>query len=388
MTSQSIPKYRKQKERNGNDRAIVVLDGVRVHLGSYDSDESREVYRRVVAEWLAGGRHTVGQAGEFTITELVAEFWIHAQKHYRLPSGQDSHELENYRYILKHVTELYGSTACEKFGPRSLKTIRTRFINLGWCRSNINKCVTRIKHVFKWGVENEIVNASTYHALQCVGGLSRGRTDARENPPRLPVPSDDIESVRKLVSRQVRSLIDLQLYSGARPGELVSLRAVDMDTSKPVWVYRPTSHKTAHYGHDRAIYFGPRSQEILHEFIADRPVDAYLFDPREAVAERHAQAETHRRANQKPNHLKSDRKIGDCYTTESYRRAIQRACVAAKIPSWSPHRLRHNAATNLRAEVGIDVTQTMLGHRLGSKITELYAEKNVEQAIEAARKVG
>jgi len=134
MASSTIPKYRLQKEKYGNDRAIVVLDGVRVNLGVYESKASREAYRRCVAEWLSGGRRrTVGQAGEFTIAELVAEFWVHAQKHYRLPDGKHSRELDNYRYILRHVTELYGSAPCDKFGPRLLKTVRSKFITLGWC---------------------------------------------------------------------------------------------------------------------------------------------------------------------------------------------------------------------------------------------------------------
>ena len=55
---------------------------------------------------------------------------------------------------------------------------------------------------------------------------------------------------------------------------------------------------------------------------------------------------------------------------------------------WSPNRLRHNAATNLREEFGLDVAQTVLGHRIGSQVTELYAEANVRKAIEAIKKVG
>jgi len=85
---------------------------------------------------------------------------------------------------------------------------------------------------------------------------------------------------------------------------------------------------------------------------------------------------------------KTNRKIGQHYTTDSYRQAVDRGCERANVSSWSPNRLRHNAATNLRWDYGIDVAQTILGHQLGSAITEIYAEANTAKAKEAVAKVG
>jgi integrase len=58
------------------------------------------------------------------------------------------------------------------------------------------------------------------------------------------------------------------------------------------------------------------------------------------------------------------------------------------VPTWAPNRLRHNAATRLRREHGIDIAQTILGHRLGSHITEIYAEANIAKAIDVIAEVG
>ncbi len=55
---------------------------------------------------------------------------------------------------------------------------------------------------------------------------------------------------------------------------------------------------------------------------------------------------------------------------------------------WHPHQLRHNAATNLRREYGLDLAQTILGHRMGSIVTELYAEANVSKAMDVVAKIG
>jgi hypothetical protein len=127
-------------------------------------------------------------------------------------------------------------------------------------------------------------------------------------------------------------LIQLQLHTAARGGELLKLRAIDIDTTGNVWLYHPTDHKTAHHGHKRTIYLGPQAQSIVHEFMINRPVDAYLFSPREAEAERHVHAKTHRRPNHKPNLKKTSRVIGDYYTRDSYRRCIARACKQANTP--------------------------------------------------------
>jgi integrase len=54
---------------------------------------------------------------------------------------------------------------------------------------------------------------------------------------------------------------------------------------------------------------------------------------------------------------------------------------------WHPHQLRHNAATELRKEFGIEAARIILGHR-SAAITEVYAEKDEQEAIEAITKVG
>ena len=166
------------------------------------------------------------------------------------------------------------------------------------------------------------------------------------------------------------------------------LRAIDLDTTRPVWIFRPASHKTAHHGKDRHIYLGPQAQAILSPFMAHRPLDAYLLSPREGRAERQAEgAHCRRRPNQKENPRKTDRMVGNHYTTGSYRRAIQRACDIAGIDRWSPHQLRHNAATAIRKKFGLEAAQLLLGHAKAD-VTQMYAEVNQAKAVEVAGKLG
>jgi hypothetical protein len=136
------------------------------------------------------------------------------------------------------------------------------------------------------------------------------------------VPDAYIDAIRPHISDQVEALIDLQLLTGARPGELIIMRGGDLDTGGNVWTYIPERHKGEHHGHTRTIFIGPKAQGIIGRFLrAD--LSAYLFSPKDAEADRHAEADGHRREGQKPGPTRTARKLGDRYTVASYnRRAI------------------------------------------------------------------
>lgn len=78
---------------------------------------------------------------------------------------------------------------------------------------------------------------------------------------------------------------------------------------------------------------------------------------------------------------------GLVYTAESYRRAIAYACNRAGVPKWHPNRLRHNAATRLRKEFGLDVARVILGHS-SPAVTEVYAELDREKAVAVMERIG
>jgi len=57
------------------------------------------------------------------------------------------------------------------------------------------------------------------------------------------------------------------------------------------------------------------------------------------------------------------------------------------VPRWGAHRLRHNAATYLRKEFGLDVARVILGHS-SPAVTEVYAEVDREKALKVMEQVG
>jgi integrase len=284
--------------------------------------------------------------------------------------------------------------------------------------------------MFRWAVENEMVPSSVYHGLQAVAGLQKGRTKARETEPVKPVPEAHINAVRPFVSRQVEALIDLQLLTGMRPGEACMMRACDLDMTGRIWVYRPPLHKTLHHGHKREIYVGPRGQAIIRPFLKT-DLQAYLFSPNDAREDRFQAMRQKRKSKVQPSQVCRRKKRPEKlpqghYTVASYRRAISYACQQSfPVPehlgprikpdgkresrkerkarltpqekdeirawrrehSWHPHQLRHNAATNLRREYGVELARIILGHA-SAFTTEIYAEVDRQQAMEVIAKVG
>jgi integrase len=316
----------------------------------------------------------------------------------RLTGGQEvagsNPVAPNIKSIMTILVELYGDTLAKDFGPRQLKAARNQMIAKDWTRGTINKSCSRIRTIFRWAAEETLLAASVHQALAVVAGLRRGRCDAREGRKVTPVPESNIDALRPFVSRQVWAMIQLQKLTGARPGELVGIRPADLQMSGSVWSFTPQQHKTAHHGHTRMIYFGPRAQRIIRPFLRDRAVDLPLFSPKEAEQERlkkrHAARVTSAKQGNRPgtNRVRDPKRPPrDQYDVAAYRRAIARACDHAGVDRWHPHQLRHNAAFNLRRDFDIEVARVILGHRSPS-MTELYGEFDHRKALAIMERVG
>jgi integrase len=375
-------------------QAYVCIEGRMIYLGQCGTAASRAEYDRVIAEWIAAGRRLPVDAQAVTVAEVIAAFRHHAKTYYRSADGTVSGEVENIDAALRPVLRLYGKTPAVQFGPLRLKAVVQSMIDAGRVRTNINRHLTRIKSVFRWAVANELISAETQHGLEAVGGLRAGRSEAQESDPIQPVAQAHVDAVLPLVSAQVGAMIRLQLLTGARPGEICIVRTADIDASGPVWTFRPTSHKTAHLGHQRTIYIGPKAQDVLRPFLKPLNPAAFIFSPREAQAERRQKMtearETPLSCGNVPGSNRKDnpkRTPGDRYDVPAYRRAIARACKVAGVPSWHPHQLRHAAATEFRKTHGLEAAQVILGHKTMA-VTEIYAEKNVAVAQRVMAAVG
>jgi integrase len=386
-----VPSYRHHRP---SKQAVVTLSGRDFYLGPYNSPESRVQYDRLVAEWLPKGRRVhVPQADpavDLTISELMLRYVEHADRYYQ-KNGKTTGEVRDIRLSVRPVRQLYGDTLAAAFGPLALKAVRQKLIEGGLARTEINKRIGRIVRAFKWAVAEQLLPESVYSALKAVEGLKRGRCEARESKRVRPVPDAQVDMIRPYVSRQVWAMIELQRLTGMRPGEVTIMRTVDLDTSGRVWTYRPESHKTEHHDRERIIFIGPRAQQVLRPWLRS-DLTAYLFSPREAMEERRARMRAARKTPVQPSQRnrkkpRPRRTPGERYDVPAYNRAIEYACHKVGIPKWHPHQLRHNAATVLRKEFGLDVAKAVLGHS-SLTTTQVYAEADLQKAMGAMERLG
>jgi integrase len=410
-------------------RAKVRLCRIDVYLGAWGSDEAADEYDRIINLFLENGRRwppPVRPAG--TVAELGDRFLQHAEEYYR-KRGEQTTSVGNIRTALEL---LYRSGAGEAgsgdprlFGPRALKAFQSWLAgdpHQRWARPTINRYTGIVVQMFRWAAEEELLDASVWHALRSVRTLRKGRAVAGGAVPRegrrvRAVAADVVDATLARAPAMVAAMIRLQLLTGMRPGEVVTLRRDQLEPSADprVWVYTVPEgvYKLDHLAdaedhRGRLRYLGPRAVEILTPWLPDDP-HAYVFDPRRSESLRNAARREARRtprwASHDPEHRRRARGLerrtfGRCYSVNSYRRAIWRACDKAfpapedlageelrawrKAHRWSPNQLRHARATLIANEEKLHDAAGALGHtRLATTMRYITPEdpRQVEVAL-------
>lgn len=385
-----LPKYRKHR---ASGQAVVTLSGRDHYLGPHGTKASRELYDRLIAEWLQHHRQPAVECAEsITVVELCARYLRFAQGYYQ-KDGRCTKVTPGVKACIKYLRDWYGREPVTAFGPLALKAVRQRMVEDGLSRRYINDHVARIKRMFKWAVAEELTPPATYQALLAVPGLARGRSLARETAPIMPVDDATVNATISRLPEVVGDMVQLQRLTGMRPAEVCIVRPCDIDRSNDVWIYRPYSHKTQHHGRERIVFLGAEAQAVLLRYLA-RDVQAYCFRPCDSEAKRlakaHAERKTPLAAGNRPGtnrQARPARQPGERYEVDTYRRAITRACIAAGIEQWAPNRLRHAFATRVRRECGLEAAQIVLGHS-SADVTQIYAERDFLKGVEVARRIG
>ena len=400
MPKRNIPNYRLHK---ASGQAVVELDGRTFYLGKHGSKASREEYERRIAEYLANGRQlppTCVNTG-VSCQELAIYYLEWAEKHHIKQPKSFRHCKRAMSFLVEH----YGKISADEFSARSLLYLQDKIVNAPnerngkpLTRKTVNRYIGLIKQAFKHGAKYGFVSPSTHHALQVVDQLRKGHTSAPDNPSVKPVDPDVFERTLPHLPKRVADMCRVQRLCAMRPQDVCNLRACDIDRSGDVWLYRPPGHKTAHLGDVLTKYIGAAAQAILTPYLiekADNP-EAFLFSPTDTVRDRSIEKRRNRKNLSKkgevqPSHQnrrKSNpkRAPGEQYSTDSYGRAVTRACKRAGVPPWSVNQLRHRAASDIRKKHGLEAAQVMCGHKRAST-TEIYAEVDIEKAVKVAREM-
>lgn len=180
---QAVPSYRKRVIR-GREVAYLTLRDRHTKLardfslGPYGSEESHELYRRLIAEWAAASGRLPARPGHveegITVTQLCFEYWQAVNAH--LSTG----EVRSIRRLIRLLRSLHGTTPAALLGPNALRSVRDAMVAADWSRRYCNSQTRRIVALYKWGVAHELVPARVYESLRTIEPLIPGRTTARE----------------------------------------------------------------------------------------------------------------------------------------------------------------------------------------------------------------
>jgi len=325
------------------------------------------------------------------VCDLAARYLLHCENYYRDVHGRVTSSYDGARMAIRALEPFFELPAVQ-FGPLRLQSLRALLVNQGRPRVTCNRIVKTVRRLFKWAASQELIPVAVSDALATVDPLRANRTTAPELPPVKPVPDEVLEATIAHLPKVVADMARLHRLTGARPGELCSMRPCDIDRSDDdVWAYRPVTHKTAWRGEQRVIHIGPKAQAILKPYL-HRAAQAFCFSPRESEVARRMEQRARRKSPVQPSQRnrrsrKPRRTAGDSYTRDSYRRAIERAAKAAGVGHWFPNQLRHSAATEIRAMFGIEASSTRLGHK-SLDVTQVYAERNLKLSRDVARQIG
>jgi integrase len=410
--SYGTPRYRLHKS---SGQAIVTIAGRDHYLGKHGTHESRQAYNRMIAEYLLSGKQGPAASNPQTATvdQILVAFLSYANGYYKPTT------LGSFKIAAKWLTENHGNTPASGFGAVQLRNLRERMtVEKRRCprgeierisRGYINLICSRICQMFRWAAERGLAPASVYHELRLVKRLQKGRTRAHEPARVKPVEQTQIEAVLAFATPTLGAMVKLQLLTGARSGELCSMRGCDLEVSRAVWRFTPAHHKTEHHGRERVIPIGPEAQEILKPFLKP-DLTAHLFSPRQHNAElfevisRTRASQSARNVRRRARRtLRRPQMCATYFTTITYRKGLltvqdladrvlhkQRPEIPAEqriVDRWWPHQLRHNAATTLRRECGIEIARIVLGHA-SAGMTEVYAEADWSAAEQAIAKLG
>lgn len=232
--------------------------------------------------------------------------------------------------------------------------------------------------VIRWGVGWEMVPQTVADSLTAVKCLAKGESDVPDPIPRRAIPDRDLKAVRDLLCDRHRDIMDLMLMTGCRPGEILSLTTSMIDRTGEIWRADLASHKTAHQGKSRTLFFNISAQEILLRHFKADPT-ARLFSLRRDTLSNAIKAACEV-AFGMPAHLrKPARELTAKQKVEA--KSWRRKHV------WTPHWLRHTVATRLADEVGTEAAQRLLGHA-SRAMTEHYSKAAERVAIDAVKRLG
>lgn len=312
-------------------RAYIYHVGTYHYFGKYGTPEADRKYWA----WrtaLAGGKPS-SAVSACLVFDLLR---LYRQNHKHLDHRERS-RLNN----LEAFDGIHHFTTAE-YGPLAFQAHRSHLLSTGTRSARqVNDLCQFLQRIFRWGVSRQLVPLEVWTMLKTVERL-KAHESPKQTVRRKPVPASLVAATLPHLSPHCADMVRLIVATGARPGEILSLRAEEIVKSYQAragwWFAEKTKHKTASRGKRRFIEFPPETHAILHARM-QAVTDGWLFP---VMCPRKGQALW--------------------YQVSSLRQAIFHACQRAKVARWSPYSLRHSAITLAAGTHGLERAKEVAGH--------------------------
>ncbi len=343
------------KVHKGKNLGYVRLDGKFHYLGAADSLDIQEKYRAWVAGYILTGSPPLKSKEQdrgISVSEVCQRF-----------KTAHSKRSTFVRYALAAMTETYGTLPVLELSPKRVKALMAALAadarngKPRFGRASLNGILGAVRCVLKWAVSEELCPASVWHAAQTVSGFKYGET-AREPRRVHAVPESVVKDTLPHLRKGFADAVQVLLYTGARPSEVLNLRKRDIVTGEKVWTATLEGHKNTHRGQERTLYFGSRAQSVLRRLMLCGP-DDLLFTTSEGLP----------------------------ISVWNLAGTITDTCRRHGIPHWHAYQLRHLAGTKAREVGGLDGTAAMLGHK-DVETSKIYGELDATKAVAIAAQIG
>jgi integrase len=313
--------------------------------------------------WLANEYPTLAasQAAKYPVDVLCEEYFEVVKKRY-VRGGKYTASLNRYKVALESFGAAYGHLESDEVSPANvaewlegfIKTKRKRAPGKGakTCET-VNLALTCIKRMFRWGMKMGKVSAAAAGGVRVVENVGGDHPDVRHTEPKTGVAWEVVERTLAKCDPALADMIRVQWHTGMRPGEVVSMKAMELTVKGDVTLYQPPWHKTAWRGKKsvRVIALGPKSMEVVAKYVSTKPAEPMFRCP-----------------------------DGRAYTSKSYRAAIHRACRDAEVSVWNPNQIRHSYTTRVREQFGELGVAAMLGHANLNQ-QRVYGEMSVKREV-------
>jgi hypothetical protein len=196
---------------------VVTIRGRDFYLGPHGTKASKVQYDRLITEWLAGGRRSPDAPDErhsITVVEVIAQYVRFARSHYT-KHGKPTSEQAAIAWAARPLKELYGRTPAAEFGPLALKAVRLKYVEAGFSRGTVNQNIGRLVRMFRWAAAEELIPSSVPQSLGMVSGLRKGRCEAKETGPVLPVDDATVEATLAALPEVVADMARVQRLCGS-----------------------------------------------------------------------------------------------------------------------------------------------------------------------------